>query len=281
MAIRLLRTMDVPAISRNGVFRYSLMYGLLPAMALLCACAALVIFHWPTPRAAYYISGALLLGLLLMRRFVLARFRTSNWLAKLSDDGVFLKFRSYLNYHLPAEDLTVVFIPHQDIRSARMVRERSKTLDMEGHASERTRCLVELELTVDPGPLVAALAAERAKPAPLEKSWYGITSSTLYAHYPCSMPSPPFLSVEWQVVPRVAAFLDALRPHVTIAPSIVVSEDFANLKGLTREQQEKRLRELDGRGQTIAAVYMARRLYAYDLTQATNFVHGLREGPQS
>jgi DNA-binding Lrp family transcriptional regulator len=277
----MMRAAEVSVISRDRLFRNSTARASLLVITILAVCVALVIFHWPRPRAAYYISGAILLGLLLMRRFILARFRPSNWLVKLTEDGVFLKFRSYLNYHLPAENLTVVFIPHQDIRSARLVRERSQTRDMEGGTAERTRRLVELELGVDPGPLAAALAVERARQAPLEKNWYGITESTLYAHYPVSMPNPPFLRVEWQIVPGASVFLDALSPKVTIAPLVVVSEDFAKLTGLTREQQESRLRELDERGQTIAAVYMARRLYAYDLTQATTFVKGLRGSPRS
>jgi hypothetical protein len=272
---------DVPAVPPERVFRYSLARASLLAILILVVCAGLIVFHWPELHVAYFISGASSLGLLLMRRFTLARFRPSNWLVKLNDDGVFLQFRSYLNYRLPAEDPTVVFIPHQDTRSARLVRERSKTRDMEGATSERTRRLVEFELGVDPAPLAAALAAERARPAPLETSWYGLKTATLYQHYPVSMPDPPFLRVEWQVMPGASTLLDALRPRVTIAPTVVVLEDFANLKGLTREQQKKRLRELDEHGQTIAAVYMARRLYAYDLTQATTFVKGLRGEPRA
>jgi hypothetical protein len=52
--------------------------------------------------------------------------RPSNWLARVRNDGLFIQFRSYLNYHLPADALTVFFIPYQEIRSARLVRERTK-----------------------------------------------------------------------------------------------------------------------------------------------------------
>ena len=75
------------------------------------------------------------------------------------------------------------------------------------------------------------------------------------------MVSPPFLQVEWSAVPGANAFLEALRPYTSIAPPVVVSEDFANIGSLAREEQERRLRELDQRGQTIAAVYLARKLY--------------------
>jgi ribosomal protein L7/L12 len=77
-------------------------------------------------------------------------------------------------------------------------------------------------------------------------------------------------------VPRAGVFLDALRSRVEIAPKVAVSADFSDLQGLPREQQEKRLRELDQRGQTIAAVYLARGLYGCDLREATNLVKNLR-----
>lgn len=53
------------------------------------------------------------------------------------------------------------------------------------------------------------------------------------------------------------------------------------MQNLSRDEQEKRLRNLDQRGQTIAAVYMARKLYALDLAGATNFVKSLRGESQS
>src|SRR5712691_4016950 len=99
-----------------------------------------------------YIAGVLFLGLVLMRRFFLARLRSSNWLARMRDDGLLIQFRSYLNYHLPGGDVTVIFIPYQDIRSARLVRERTKIEAQDGTTEETCR-LVELELAADLTPL--------------------------------------------------------------------------------------------------------------------------------
>lgn len=224
---------------------------------------------------AYYISGVLLLGLLLMSRFLLARLRPSNWLVRMRADGLLIQFRSYLNYHLPAGDPTVVFIPYEFIRSARLLRERTKIPDHNG-ASMQTRRLVELELAGDLTPLSKALAMESARPAPQEKTWYGKTS-TLYGHYPVRMVSAQFLQVEWPVAPPAAKLLDALRPYTAIVPPVDLAEDFANLGNLSREEQGKRLLELDRGGRTIAAIYVARRLYGYDLNQAQAYVEGLRK----
>jgi hypothetical protein len=280
MAMRLLRATEVPATTRDLVFRSSPLYGVLFVLACIGLCAGMIVFHWPGPRLAYYLSATIVIFLLLMHKLIVARFSPSNWLVRVADDGLFIHFRSYLNDHLSAEDPTVVFLPYQDIRSARLVRERLQTLDSDGARSVRTRRLVELELATDPAPLAAALATECARPAAWERRWYG-RSATLYKDYPVIMQSPPFLRVEWQVAPRASVFLDCLRQRVEIAPPVAVSEDFTNLQGLPREQQEQRLRELNQRGHTLDAVYMARRLYGMDLTQASKFIRELSGGVRS
>lgn len=125
-------------------------------------------------------------------------------------------------------------------------------------------------------PLAKALQAEFVEKAPSEKRWYG-SSSTLYEDHPARMASPPFLQLRWQVVPRAQTFLDALRAYTTIADPVSISEDFTNLQGLSREEQEKGLRELKQRGETIAAIYMARRIYGCGLEQARTIVEHLRD----
>jgi len=170
LSTRLIRLSDVETSPGDRVFRYSPTRIALLALAGACVAAALVLVDWEGRRRsayyiAYYIAGVLFLGLVLMRRFFLARLRSSNWLARMRDDGLLIQFRSYLNYHLPGGDVTVIFIPYQDIRSARLVRERTKIEAQDGTTEETCR-LVELELAGDLTPLSKALAAEPAKPAP-------------------------------------------------------------------------------------------------------------------
>jgi hypothetical protein len=280
--MRLLRLSDVQTSPADRVFRYSPTRIGVFSLAVACAGVALVLFDWEGRRRstyyiAYYVAGVFFLGLVLMRRFFLARLRSSNWLVRMRDDGLLIQFRSYLNYHLPSDDVAVILIPYQDIRSARLLGERSEIPAKDGNR-KKTRRLVEFELAGDLTPLSKALAAESAKPAPREKTWYG-NASTLYRHYPVRMVSLPFLQVEWSVVPRATIFLDALRTHTTIAPPAVVSEDFFHIGSLSGEEQEKRLYELDQRGETIAAIRIAARIYGYDLNRAKAFVEGLRPRP--
>lgn len=263
MAILLMHEMDVPATPRDRVFAASRVHAVLFVLISAGACVTMIRLRWPSPHLSYYISAIILLFLLSGHHFISNRFHPSNWLVRMGDEGMFIHFRSYLNEHLSAEDPTVAFVGYGDIRTARLVHERVKTRDLNNAPETQSHRYVELELAVDPAPLAAALAKECARPAAWAKRWYG-KSATLYRDYPVLMQSPSFLRIEWKVVPKASAFLDGLGDRAVIAPSVSVSEDFTDLQALPREQQEKRLRELDQRGQTIAAVYMARRLYALD-----------------
>jgi ribosomal protein L7/L12 len=72
-----------------------------------------------------------------------------------------------------------------------------------------------------------------------------------------------------------------MRPWTTVADPVSISQDFAHLQGLSREEQQKQLRELAQRGETIAAIYTARKLYRCSLEEARAMVEGSRTQPVS
>jgi hypothetical protein len=133
---------------------------------------------------------------------------------------------------------------------------------------------VELQLSSDTAPLSDALQAERGESAPMQKHWYG-TSSTLYRDYPVSLTAPTLLRIHWDVVPRAGKFLDLLRPYTIIAETLSVKQDFTQMKSLSREDQQRQLGELAARGQNITAVYAARNLYGGSLGEAKQIVDSL------
>ena len=273
--MRLLRLSDVETSLRDRVFHYSRVRALIFAFVAVGASGSLLLravsAHW---NAGYYFAAVILLFLLLLKRFVTARFRSSNWLVRMNETGLFIQFRSYLNYHLPAQDLTVVFLSYGELGSARLVRERTRVSDSQGRTATQVRRYIELEFVGDIQPLAKTLQAELMEKAPNEKRWYG-SSSTLYQDHPVSMPSPPFLRLRWQVVPRARMFLEALRPYTTIGDPISTKEDFVHLQELSGEEQKKRLRELKERGESIAAIYMARKIYGCGLDQARSIIEQL------
>jgi ribosomal protein L7/L12 len=77
-------------------------------------------------------------------------------------------------------------------------------------------------------------------------------------------------------VPGAQKFLDALRPYTVIADPVSLKQDFTQLKSLSREEQQKQLRELVARGQTVTAIY-ASNLYGCSLGEAKQMVDSLRK----
>jgi hypothetical protein len=274
--MRLLRLSDVETSPNDRVFRYSRLHAIVVALAAVGGAGWLVFHAYTTGwKPGYYIGAVVLLFLELMRRFITARFRPSNWLVRMNDAGVFVQLRSYLNYHLPAGDLTVVFVDYSEIRSARLVKERVTTPDPRGRKETQYLRYVELELVGNVAPLTKAVQDELAERAPAEKRWYG-SSSTLYGDHPVRMEAPPFLRVRWAVVPGARKFLHALPQYVPIADPVSLTHDFTHLQSLSREEQQKQLRELVERGQIVTAIYIARKLYGCGLAEAKQMVEAER-----
>ena len=277
--MRLLRLEDVEIRRDDAVFRHARLRALIVWLAGLAASAALFFqgyaHRWPPG----YIFGSFLgLFLLLTLRFVTARFHASNWLVRMNQTGIYVQYRSYLNYELPGDEPSVVFLSLGEITSARLIRERLETQDPARPGGTQTQFLryVELEISGDTAPLAQALQAERGESAPMKKRWYG-ASSTLYRDYPVTMTPPTSVRIHWDVVPGPHDFLESLRPYTVIADPVSVKQDFTHLKSLSREEQQEQLRQLAVRGQNVTAVYAARQLYGGSLGEAKQMVDSLKE----
>jgi hypothetical protein len=281
--MRLLRLQDVAIGPKDRIFRHARLRALVVWLAGFAAAAALFFKAFTEKWPPGYIFGPfLLLFLLLTLRFVTARFHPSNWLVRMSETGIYVQYRSYLNYHLPAVEPSVFFLSFGEIASARLIKERVENPDPAKPGAAQTQYLrhIELELSADPAPLAEALQAERSEQAPPEKRWYG-TSSTLYRDYPVRMFSPKFIRIHWDVVPGAQKFLEAIRPHTVIADPVSLTQDFTHLKSLSRDDQQKQLRELAARGELIAATYAARQLYGGSLAEAKQTVNSLLDNKAS
>lgn len=276
--MRLLRLRDVEIGSNDRVFRHPRLLALVVWLAGLAGVPAMFFSAYTGNFKPGYIFGAfLLLFLLLTLSFVTARFHPANWLVRTNETGLYVQYRSYLNYQLPADDPSVVFISYAEIASARLVHERVETPDATRQNTTQTQHLryIEVELPGDTTALANALDSEQSESAPLEKHWYG-SSATLYRDHPVTMTTPPFLRIHWNVVPRAKKFLEVLRPYTVIADPISLTEDFTRLRYLNREEQQEKLRDLVRRGQTVTAVYIARKLYGCGLTEAKQMVDRLQ-----
>jgi hypothetical protein len=275
--MQLLRLADVPINPRDRVYYYSRVRAVVGALVLALAAAGAFLFAWINGAwPAYYVAAVMVLCLLLYQRLILGRFRPSNWLLRATDDGLFVKFRSYLNHHFDAQEFIVLFLPYSELRSVRMVKERQEFPDRnrQSAATTTTQTILELELAVKSTEFAVALSAERARVfGKMPRT--NRRMSTRYQHFPVRLVSPTLLRIEWGVVPRIQTLLDALTRHTLVRDAGESAKIIANLEQLNRSDQETRLLELAESGDTIGAIAMARRLYSCDLTEAKQFIEGL------
>jgi hypothetical protein len=274
-SIVLLREREVPATPGGATFRYSrATAGIVAALMLAGGGGLLAVGRLYDNPFAYYISVLLFVFLWIYQTLVLARFRETNWLVRIVDDGLYIKFRSYLNHHFPADDRTVVYVPYRAMRTARHVRETQEVPDTDGRGTiTRRRTVVEIELKEIALQVEQALADERRASPPKEQRWYGSTAGK-YRHHPVRLSTPQTLAIEWGVRPGVAHFLSAMAVHTPVE-SAEVRRDYTVLGSLERNEQESRLLELAENGQLLDAVRLARLIYGYDLSEAKRFVDGL------
>src|SRR5260370_37970172 len=61
---------------------------------------------------------------------------------------------------------------------------------------------------------------------------------------------------------------------------VSLEQEFTRLQSLSHEEQQKQLRDLAVRGEIIAAIYIARKLYGFRMLQAKTMVDGLTNGQQ-
>jgi hypothetical protein len=277
--MRLLRLQEVQVGSNDRVYRHARIRALIVWLAGFSLTAAIFFEAYTNPKwkAGYIFGPFLLLFVLLTLKFVTARFHPSNWLVRMNETGIYVQYRSYLNYELAPEDPSVVLLSFSEIASARLIKERVEKPDPMKPGASQTTFLryVELELSGDIAALVSALGDERGESAPMQKRWYGNTS-TLYRDYPVAIDTPPFMRIRWDVVPRAKTFLDALRSHTVIAATVSLTQDFTRLGSLSSEEQKKQLRELAQRGDIITASYLAQKLYGGSLAQAKNMAESLQ-----
>jgi hypothetical protein len=276
--MQLIRLTGAPLEQPGQVFYYSRFRAIVGALTLISMASGLILFArlkgaWP----AYFIAAIVVICLLIFQKLVTARFRPTNWLVRMTDHGLFIKFRSYLNHHFPDEDLTVLFIAYSEIRSAKLVKERQELPDREtgnrNASTIRTRRFIELQLAGNSDQLAVALAHEINRVF-AKTNQGGADVSTRYQHTPVKL-SDNFLRIEWGVVPPARTLLDALTRHTPVESVGESSKDFVNLETLDRKEQEARLLELAESGDVIGAVAMARKLYGYDLTTAKEFIDSL------
>ena len=189
-----------------------------------------------------------------------------------------VKYRSYLNPSLPAQDPIVVFVEFSEIESIRQHHiDRNIPGSTVGDDELRSRVYAELQLreTSHVKELQTHLATERQARGPYMKTWYGGRNTAVARHYPVQVSNEGLVRIEWSVRPRLSRFIADMSPYLQTVPAVRSSVDYRQAAGFTRKEQEEILLELLEAGDRIGAVRSAKHLYGFDTTRAVQFLEEL------
>lgn len=186
--------------------------------------------------------------------------QSQGWLAAAGEDGIFLKWRSYLNAHWGSGDVQVVFIPYRIIAGAGVhARTWFTRSDREGGSREERHSFVELHLAeqVDTTELARRLAEERGgRPS-------GIKQNTRWGHFPVSIEPENVLRIEWRARPGTDAFVGILSDH-----GVAIDQPRSSEADLTDRADAAQLAELARRGDTMTLIRVLRTQSDISLTDA-------------
>ncbi len=185
---------------------------------------------------------------------------------KVTFEGLYLKFRSYLNYHFPEEGPTVVHLPWREIAAAQKTVDRTPSTGHRGQSETQVGRYLDLHLEhTDTEALRQAVAQEAARKAPKKGR-----SSSRFHHNPGQVPEPGVVRVEW----RGRRMLRALRRYVAVRPARRTGHG-CDAAG---EDLDTQIIKLIEQGRRMPAIRTVRRRYGMSLTQATEFVDDLVQG---
>jgi len=204
----------------------------------------------------------------------------ANWLVAIGPDRIFIKFRSYLNSHLPADDPQVISLTFSEIEAAQITKKKIKYRGSKN--TPTTEYLTYLDLSVKTEnlqPLQERLKFERT--TKVSKDLGGCKYSSKAQHYPVSVPADKIIRIQWRrpsshIVPNIRKAVDLLeRQRVVIRPVQRETCDYTAGSVRNEAKPDDKILELAEKGNIIAATRLAQQVYDYDTTQAREFVNSL------
>jgi hypothetical protein len=202
-----------------------------------------------------------------------ATFDEQNWIVRLGNSGLRVKYRSYLNRHWPTDDVVIVQIDRREIEFVRAARERYVSHTNSDGTRITWLSYLDLKLRdeVDLSELKRRLAEERDRRAPAGKS--------KFHDVPVHVVDEHIVRIEWtssshRTTPRLATAVERVGSLAPIAPPLKFITDLRVSPTEARQREDLILQFIE-RGDTIQAIKEARRLYGYPLAEAKQFVDEL------
>lgn len=270
--MKLLRDDEVPTPPSVQSYQEAQWSGLFVGLGLFGAATAVIV--WPLMAGAWkspWLFSIVCLGaliVLLIGRFALRTFfasrRPESWRLRWSPEGLYLRYRSYLNDRFPADTPTVLYLDGREVGWLKARKETLETPDGKGSWSlSRKHHWLEIGVrNVDLATIREALARE----AKLRNSRGGRVND-----FPLSVTREGTLRLQLNA-PDTAAHLLRLN-FAVLLPEVSSS---LNFEKMSLAEKEDHVLALAAAGDTFAAIKAAREVYGLDLSDAKAFVEELR-----
>ncbi len=211
----------------------------------------------------------------------LAAMKPDNWVLLATDEGIYIKLRSYYDHQLSSQDRIVVFIPRNEIKQVRSSRQKTRVVYRGDNFTNADDDSFEkydfLEIKLyghDLSEIEECLEIEKRRNCPTFLK--GVTKKargTALKIQPKGIIKLDWKTKATRITPAIDTIITVLSQHY--ASSAIEGEEQAAIKSLNKEEQEKRLLELASIGNMMDAVILARELYGFDLTEAKRFIDEL------
>jgi len=261
----------------------------------ICACGMLAaagylfvygrIGFFELPRLWTALPGLFFLLIVLLTAHTLrAARRPTNWVMRVQENVVMIKFRSYENWKMSDDDPQVIALRQDEIKFVRKAVKRQVGQSMDGKGVQATT-RVDLEIGLkdsDTSELERSLTEEAARPG------YGSARHrTKWLDNPVGVVGKNVIRIAWRggtatVRPGIKAALNALGRIANVDEMRKSVEDLTAtaLKRLGTEEQKKKLGELAVRDR-IQAAETAKQLYGCSLSEAMKIVEDSIAGTQT
>jgi hypothetical protein len=207
-----------------------------------------------------------------------AKFRATNWLLWVRQDGLWINFRSYQDQS-SNDDASVLFLSYDEIVQVRKHSEKYTTPGSQGGSVQYSLHSFEIELAhQNTESLAKALAENRRREQP-QRFYFGIGVRSRPSHFPVSLPAAGKIRIAWRggvgnwVAPSLAHVLRELAHHARVAESCrQVHSDWSEM---SKPELENRILSLVQAGATLDAINILVKRYGYSATRARHFVDDL------
>jgi hypothetical protein len=278
------RFKDIPPRRRGDVtFRYPAgagfllhfaVAGLFSAAYVGAGPAAQLLPMLPSYGPKFLAACALLLCLAGASRALAGLNPKVRWLARATQGGLLVKFRSWQNHgRLSSADVVAAQIHWSEILQVRPTGPSGN----EGVATH-----MELRLKAeDLFPLRMHLANERGRKAVKRRRWWGgRTAGTLAPHHPVQLTPEGMLRIEWKVCPSLRRAVELSRRHLAEASAAGSPEATESATGTAIPSPEtvRKIVSMARSGEMLGAFMAAATAYNVSEAEAERLVEGLVTG---